>query len=238
MRLVTVSFLLLLIVAALLTAVSSEFQQSVLPLEKKMSPSNSYHSHGLYDIHLGLHPYVQYGGRSDLEIEVEFHERTVPLSTPPAIFRYHHSSLLSVWFFPCLPPLNYFCTRSNWKIFDQECLSGVSLQRCRSVISHLDMKQGDFIFFAALTSVGLAASESKFGFPFLVWGCVKWQLPVILTLRTWAVWNRNRRLTVILPILFTLSIGLSFVIMCIYYNSIKCRCSDSQSWPSGWFILR
>jgi len=42
-------------------------------------------SHGIYDICLGLHPYVQYGGWSGLEIEVEFYEGAVPLPTLPPI---------------------------------------------------------------------------------------------------------------------------------------------------------
>ena len=78
------------------STVSSEFHQSVPILEEQLSLSNPRHSHGFYDIYLGLHPYVQHGGGSGLEIEVEFHERAVPLSTLPAIYRYHHESLLSV----------------------------------------------------------------------------------------------------------------------------------------------
>ena len=85
-----VSFSSVLYFAVLLKTVSSEFQQSVPPLEKRLVLSNSCHSHGLYDLFLGLHPYVQHGSRFGLEIEVEFHEGAVPLSTLPAIYRNHH----------------------------------------------------------------------------------------------------------------------------------------------------
>ncbi|KIM36360.1 hypothetical protein M413DRAFT_292129 [Hebeloma cylindrosporum] len=44
---------------------------------------------------------------------------------------------------------------------------------------------------------------------------------MIPTLRTWAVWNRNRHLSIILPILFILVEGSSLVIMGIYFNSVK-----------------
>jgi len=81
---------------AVLLKSSPEYQPSVPPLKMQLSPSNSCHSHGLCDIYLGLRPPVQRGGRSGLEIKVEFHERAVPLSTLPAIYQYHHSSLLSV----------------------------------------------------------------------------------------------------------------------------------------------
>ena len=84
--------------AVLLKAASSESQPLVPPLKKQSSLSNYYHSHGRYNIYLGLHPYFQHGGRSGLEIKVEFHEGPVPLSTLPAIYRYHPLSILSVSF--------------------------------------------------------------------------------------------------------------------------------------------
>jgi len=40
----------------------------------------------MYDISLGLHPYLRNGGRSRLEIKVEFHEGAVPLSTLLAVY--------------------------------------------------------------------------------------------------------------------------------------------------------
>jgi len=44
---------------------------------------------------------------------------------------------------------------------------------------------------------------------------------MILTLRTWAVWNRDRRLTIILPILYFLCWGSSFIVRTIYLTHIK-----------------
>ena len=73
-----------------------------------------------------------------------------------------------------------------------------------------------------MTGLGLAASESN-RLLFLISSCIDWRLTVILTLRTWAVWNRDRRLSIILPIFFTLVEGSGFVIIGIYLNSIKCR---------------
>jgi len=55
---------------------------------------------------------------------------------------------------------------------------------------------------SVLTMCGLAASE------------------MLLTLRTWAVWNRNKRLTIILSILFVLVWGAAFVILVIYLKSV------------------
>jgi hypothetical protein len=49
-----------------------------------------------------------------------------------------------------------------------------------------------------------------------------WRLPVILTLRTWAVWNRNKLLSIILPILYNLSWGSALIILVRYIHSIKC----------------
>ena len=61
-RLMKVSFLPVSYFAVLLKTFSSEFQQSVPPLAEQLSLSNSCHSHELYDVFLGLHPYVRYGG--------------------------------------------------------------------------------------------------------------------------------------------------------------------------------
>ena len=43
-------------------------------------------SHGVCVVPLGLHPYLRNGGRSRMEIKVEFHEGVVPLSTLLAIY--------------------------------------------------------------------------------------------------------------------------------------------------------
>jgi len=50
---------------------------------------------------------------------------------------------------------------------------------------------------------------------------IHWFLTVILTLRTWAVWNRNRRLTIILPILYTLYCTSSFIVLVRWLNSVR-----------------
>ena len=54
-------------------------------------------SDGVYDVPLGLPPYLRNGSRSRVEIKVKFHEGTVPLSTLLALYRIHLAcSLLSV----------------------------------------------------------------------------------------------------------------------------------------------
>lgn len=55
---------------------------------------------------------------------------------------------------------------------------------------------------AVTTVLGLAASE------------------MLLTYRTWAVWNRNQRLSIILPILYALVWGSGFVVLSIFLKSI------------------
>jgi len=59
-----------------------------------------------------------------------------------------------------------------------------------------------FYLCGTLTMVGLAASE------------------MILTLRTWAVWNRNQHLSITLPILYVLAWGSGFVLIGMFLNSI------------------
>jgi len=54
--------------------------------ETKLWSSDSRDSRGVYDVHLGLHSYLQDGGRSRLDIKVEFHEGTVPLSALLAFY--------------------------------------------------------------------------------------------------------------------------------------------------------
>jgi len=44
---------------------------------------------------------------------------------------------------------------------------------------------------------------------------------MVLSLRTWAVWNRNQRLTIILPILYVLVWGSAFAVLGIYLNSVE-----------------
>jgi hypothetical protein len=95
-RLVSASFLPMLRFAHLLTTVPLEFSESVPPLEQQLIPSHSSRSRCLYNIYLGLYPYVRHGGRSGLEIAVDSHEGAVPFSTLPTIYRGQHYSLLSV----------------------------------------------------------------------------------------------------------------------------------------------
>ena len=69
-------------------------------------------------------------------------------------------------------------------------------------------------------------------------GGTDWRLPVILTLRTWAVWNRNKRLSVILPILLSIACVSCLVILVRFDKSITCT-SDLHfvlDFP-GWFWL-
>ena len=53
--------------------------------EKKLSSSDSHDSHSVDDVSLGLHPYLPNGGRSRMEIKVEFHEGAILLSTLLAV---------------------------------------------------------------------------------------------------------------------------------------------------------
>jgi len=71
--------------------------------------------------------------------------------------------------------------------------------------------------------------------PFL--GGTDWCLPVILTLRTWAVWNRNKRLSIILLIFYNLSWGSSIFVLVRFLNSLVCM-SDLHFVLDflGWFI--
>jgi len=63
-----------------------EFRRSILLSEKRLRSSDSRDSRGTYDVHLGLHSYLQDGGRSRLEIKVEFHEGALPLSALLAFY--------------------------------------------------------------------------------------------------------------------------------------------------------
>ena len=95
-RLTEASFLPVLRFTHLLIAVPLEISESVPPLEEQLSRSDSSRSRCLDNIYLGLHPHVQHGARSSLEIEVDSHEGAVPFSTLPAIYRDHYYSPLSV----------------------------------------------------------------------------------------------------------------------------------------------
>ena len=54
------------------------------------------HSRILYYTHLGLHPYLQNGGRFGLEIQVDFYEGTVLVPTLLNLRRYQFAPSLSV----------------------------------------------------------------------------------------------------------------------------------------------
>lgn len=70
----------------------------------------------------------------------------------------------------------------------------------------------------------------------LVSSRIDWCLTVILTLRTWAVWDQNPRLSIILPTLYVLLWVQSYIIVGIYVNSMKCKYSESDPWLSSWSI--
>ena len=57
--------------------------------KKQLSFSDCHHSHGMYDVLLGLYPYLRNGGQSRLEIKMEFYEGTVPFSALPALYWTH-----------------------------------------------------------------------------------------------------------------------------------------------------
>ena len=67
-------------IADLITPLAG-FRRSFLLSEAQLSCSDSRNSHSVYDISLGLHHYLQNGGRSGVEIKVDFHEGVVSLST-------------------------------------------------------------------------------------------------------------------------------------------------------------
>ena len=80
---------------------------------RNWAPLTSWNSHGVCAISLGLHSYLRNGGRSRVEIKVEFHEGVVPLSTLLALYWYNFGvSHWSVWCGSYLPMLNYIY-RSN-----------------------------------------------------------------------------------------------------------------------------
>jgi len=56
------------------------FRRSILLSEMPLSCFDSWDSHSVYDISLGLHHYLWNGGRSRVEIKVDFHEGAVSLS--------------------------------------------------------------------------------------------------------------------------------------------------------------
>ena len=70
---------------------------------------------------------------------------------------------------------------------------------------------------------GLLVSESRFQPRFPILSRIYKCLTVILTLRTWAVWKRNQRLSIIFPTLFVLVWIPGFVVTFMFVNSVVCQ---------------
>lgn len=85
------------------------------------------------------------------------------------------------------------------------------------------------ISLAVMMVTGFASSERKFDFRPSLGAFCDWYLTVILTLRAWAVSNRNERLVVILPILYTCVWSSNCVFLGIFLNSVTCKQSASRS---------
>jgi hypothetical protein len=87
MKLVTVRFCFRFTDSDLIIVITSPARiLKVNSAEKKLKRSDSRDSRGIYDVHLGLHSYVQDGGRSRLVIKMEFYEGAVPLSALLAFY--------------------------------------------------------------------------------------------------------------------------------------------------------
>ena len=73
-------------------------------------------------------------------------------------------------------------------------------------------------------AIGISITESKIAsttsYIPLSNSCVK----VLLTMRTWAIWGKDHRLTIILPILWALCFGGVFTFMGFYLKSVSCEC--------------
>jgi len=86
----------------------------------------------------------------------------------------------------------------------------------------LKRSRWNLVYFQYLWSLEFMHLRASLGYtPFS--SHINWCLTVILTLRTWAVWNRNRRLTIILPTLYTLFCASSFIIVVRWVNSMTCK---------------
>lgn len=58
----------------------------------------------------------------------------------------------------------------------------------------------------------------------VIWICVfQFLYPAILTVRAWAVWNQDRRLTIILPIAYALFWIPDFAFLAIFLRSLECK---------------
>ena len=84
--------------------------------------------------------------------------------------------------------------------------------------------------------IGYSASGSKFSLHSL-FRVIDWWLTVILVLRTWAVWDRNRRLFIMLSILYSIIFASTLTILVLVNKSSKCRRNvHAHFWFYGWFI--
>ena len=151
---------------------TAEFWRSSLLSEKELSSSNTPNSHSANNVPLGLHPYLRNGGRSRLEIKVEFHEGAVPLSTLLAFYRTHFvCSLLWVWcrsIFSC----SIFFSQGTWEGFRWKLCVGryCPLTEVREIgPPYYKTKQMELILCQVLVVIGISASESKFSLQSLFW---------------------------------------------------------------------
>ena len=156
-------------------------------------------------------------------------ERAVRPSTLLALFRHCLAcSLSSVWYLLYLRLL--ICCRSNWTKFIASWVSkGIPRQWRFVQLTCLKWSRLWIIFLVAMIVTGFASSERIFNFHPLLGVLPDWYLTVILTLRAWAVWNRNQRLAVILPILYTCIWSSNFVFLGIFLNSVTCKQSALHS---------
>ena len=143
-----------------------EFWRSILPLEKKLSSSDYHDSRGIHDVHLGVHCYLQDGGRSRLEIKVEFHKGAVPLSALLAF--YWHYCAYSLSSVRCLSSflLCSFFLRWNGGRLDGKYMLEVILRKWRfenpTVPASTCTKENSLTLCPVLAVIGFVASEGKF----------------------------------------------------------------------------
>ena len=67
---------------------------------------------------------------------------------------------------------------------------------------------------------------------------INWYLTVILTLRTWAVWNRNQILSIVFPILYSLCWGSGLIMTVQFIKSFTCKWNlHAHFWWMIYFLL-
>ena len=100
----------------------AEFWRSSLLSEKEFCYADAQDSHGVYDVRLGLNPYLRNGGRSRVEIKEEFHEVVVPLSALLALYWYHGALYhLSVQCISYLPILTFWLAQMGQTLGETGC---------------------------------------------------------------------------------------------------------------------